>query len=349
MERQMKNANSSMKVYASILSAAGMLVVAGPAAAQNASGRVSVHLPGGMEATVFASVPEDFEPDLASDTELLEYGYPQRPDVTNSEALALWERAVHTTRVSTDLVESPGIFHRPVQQLQKSTNATATSGNWSAVVVDGTSADFDDIDAFWAVPNVASQVAKTANGYSSMWVGLDGDGTQDLIQDGTSSQWVGGKAVYNAWVEVLPAAETVVTGLTINPGDAIYAVTEYKVVNGKASAFFYMSNLNTVKNISVSIAFPTDLKYTGQTAEWVVERTDVNGSFENPMPNYGLGFMSAAYASRTGSSTLYPANGTPSSVGTTIYVSMYDTPTKKTLSTPAPQGVDSITFQWDAY
>jgi hypothetical protein len=344
----MKDTNSSIRRRAPSLGAAGMLVMAGAAMAQNAPGQVTVHLSGGLEATVYASVPENFEPDFATDAELLEYGYPQRPDVNDAEALALWERAVHTTRVPTDLVERPGVYHRPVQQLQTS-NATSTSGNWSAVIVDGKSADFDSIVGYWAVPNVASQVAKTANGYSSMWVGLDGDGTSDLIQDGTSSQWVGGKAVYNAWVEVLPAAETLVSGLTVNPGDAIYATTEYKVVNGKAEAYFYMTNFNTVKSISVTIAFPTTLKYTGQSAEWVVERTEVNGSFENPLPNYGIAFMDVAYAVRTGSSTAYPANETPSSVGTTYDVNMYDTPTKKTLSTPTSQGPAVITFMWNAY
>jgi hypothetical protein len=345
----MKGTISSINRVTSSLSAAGLLAMAGTAGAQNAPNQVSVHLSGGVEATVFASVPADFEPDQATDQELLEYGYPQRPDVNNAAALALWERAVHTTRVPTDLVERPGVYHRPVQQMQTTTNATSTSGNWSAVIIDGKSADFDTIVGYWAVPNVASQVAKTANGYSSMWVGLDGDGTSDLIQDGTSSEWIGGKAVYNAWVEVLPAAETLVSGLTINPGDAIYASTEYKVVNGKASAYFYMTNFNTVKSISVTIAFPTTLKYTGQSAEWVVERTEVNGSFENPLPNYGIAFMDVAYAVRTGSSTAYPANETPSSVGTTYDVSMYDTPTKKTLSTPTAQGPAVITFKWDAY
>jgi hypothetical protein len=345
----MKDMNWSIKQFASSLGAAGLLAMAGTAGAQNAPGQVTVHLPEGMEATVFASVPEGFEPDRATDQQLLEYGYPPRPDAGHADALALWERAVHTTRVPTDLVERPGMFHRPAQELQPLAIGTGTSGNWSAVVVDGEYADFDAIYGSWAVPNVATQVANTANGYTSAWVGLDGDGTSDLIQDGTASEWVGGKAVYNAWVEVLPAAEIVATGLTISPGDAIYATTEYKVVNGKAYAYFSIANLTTVKSISTSIAFPTTLKYTGQTAEWVLERTEVNGSFENPLPNFGVLFMSTAYAARGGSSTLYPATDMPSSVGNTYYISMYDKPTNKTLSEPLAQGTDSMTFEWLAY
>jgi hypothetical protein len=343
---------NSVKQQRLILGAAVMLAGAGAVQAQRAPERVSVPLSSGAEATVFASVPAGFEPNLATDEELAYYGYPPRPDPGNARAMSLWQRAVHTNRVPTDLLERPDRFHRPAQELstrQTATNSTGTSGNWSAVILDGSSADFDSIVGFWAVPNVATQVSGTANAYSSTWVGLDGSGTQDLIQDGTESDWISDKAAYDAWVEVLPAAEDILTGLPVNPGDAIYAATQYKVVDGKAYAYFYMTNFNTVKSVSVSIAFPTDLKYTGQSAEWVEERTQIDGTFEHPMPNYGIAFMSAGYASRSGSTTLYPPNGTPSSVATTEYITMYDTPSKTKLSTPAAQGSDSITFQWLAY
>jgi hypothetical protein len=36
-------------------------------------------------------------------------------------------------------------------------------------------------------------------------------------------------------------------------------------------------------------------------------------------------------------------------VGNTYYLSMYDTPTKKTLSEALAQGSDSVTFDWLAY
>src|SRR5579862_2608766 len=342
----------AMKRYSSILGAAVMLATAGAVQAQSAPMQFTVYLPSGAEATVFASVPEGFEPNTATDQELLDYGYPPRPDRSNARAMALWQRAVHTTRVSTDLVERPSRFHRPPQELstqQNEKNITGTSGNWSAVVLDGAKANFGSVVGYWAVPNVASQAPGTKNAYSSMWVGLDGSGTADLIQDGTESDWIGGKAVYDAWVEVLPSAETVLTGLQVAPGDAIYASTQYAVVSGKPTAKFTVTNLNTQKTVSTSIAFPSSLKYTGQSAEWVVERSEINGSFENPMPRYGIAFMSAAYAQRPGSSTLYPANGTAASVASTEYLTMFDTPTKKNLSEPLAQGTDSITFEWLNY
>jgi hypothetical protein len=337
------------KPHASILGAALILAVAGTAAAQTGPGRVSLLLADGEEATVFASVPKGFEPNTATEEELLEYGYPSRPDPSNAAALALWQKAVHTTRVSTALEVKPGTFSRPAQEVRLNPSATTTTGNWSAVAIDGTSADFDSIVGYWAVPNVASQVSGTPNAYSSMWVGLDGFNLQDLIQDGTESDWIGGETRYYAWVEVLPAAQVIMKGLPVNPGDGIYAATQYRIVNGKAYAYFYMTNFNTNTNVSTSIAFPTTLKYTGQTAEWVVERTEFGGTFEHDMPNYGLAFMSDAYAFRSGSSTYYYANSTSASVGTTYDINMYDSPSAKTLSKPIAEGSDSIIFEWITY
>jgi len=332
-----------------MVGAAVLLALAGTVHAQTAPGRVSTMLPSGEEATVFTSVPDGFEPNTATDEELLEYGFPSRPDPSNAAAYALWQKAVHTTRIATELVEKPGVYHLPAQELKLNPNATSTSGNWSGIAIEGTNADFTSIVGYWAVPNVASQTSGTPNAYSSTWVGLDGFDSKDLIQDGTESDWVGGKAIYDAWVEVLPASEVVMSSLPVAPGDAIYAATEYRVVSGKAYAYFYMTNFNTNKNASAVIAFPTAYKFTGQSAEWIEERTAIGGSFEHPMPDYGLAFMSDAYAERGSSSTPYYPNSTSTSVGTTYQVSMVDSPTEKTLSIPIEEGPDAIIFEWKAY
>jgi hypothetical protein len=48
--------------------------------------------------------------------------------------------------------------------------------------------------ATWVVPSV-----KKITGYSSAWVGVDGFSNNNLIQTGTESDFVNGKAVYRAW------------------------------------------------------------------------------------------------------------------------------------------------------
>ena len=351
-----------MSVAASILVGAVTYTMSAASTAQIGLAPVSTVLSGGMVANDFASVPQRFEPNTATDQELFEYGYPARPDPSDAAAQALWQKAVHLPRVSAGLVENAGKIHQAAQSVQLSPNTSSTSTststnslNWSAVAIDSKTAYFTNIIGFWAVPNVASQVAGLDNGYSSMWIGLDGLNLGDLIAIGTESDWVGGVAKYYAWVEVLPGAEVIQTGLPINPGDGIYAATQYKVVSGKASAYFFMSNFNTGKSVSTSIVFPTTLKFTGQSAEWVVDRPEVNGALY-PLPNYGLAFMSGAYAQRCTSSTfsscsatLYYPNPTPTDAKlvSPSYLNMYNATSQDTLSTPFAQGDKSIRFDWD--
>ena len=72
----------------------------------------------------------------------------------------------------------------------------------------------------WVIPTV--QATRKAT-YSSSWIGIDGFNNSSLIQTGTEQDYYGGSAHYQAWWEILPAAETVITGMTIHPGDHMHA------------------------------------------------------------------------------------------------------------------------------
>src|SRR6185437_16832908 len=69
-------------------------------------------------------------------------------------------------------------------------------------------------------------------GFAASWAGIGGFNTSDLIQAGVSeNDAVGGALVggqYNAWYEILPAAETPISGCTgnvpsctVKPGDKV--------------------------------------------------------------------------------------------------------------------------------
>ena len=293
----------AIKLPSSVLGTAVMLAMAGAAQAQNTPAKVNLLLPSGLGGDGLCVSPRGVRARYGDgpttsrlrissaarceqcrcDSFMAQGGpYHARPDGSGGKAGHISSPCTGTVYAANE-----GQYDRHVGKLER--GDPGQGGR-----------DFTTIYGYFAVPNVASQTAGTGNAYSSIWVGLDGNGTSDLIQDGTESDWVGGKAVYDAWVEVLPAAETVLTGLKIAAGDAIYTTTSYVVTGGKATAQFTVANFNTNKNVSTSIAFPTTLNFTGQSAEWVVERTEVNGSFENPMPRYGLAFFSAAYAQKGG-------------------------------------------------
>jgi hypothetical protein len=201
------------------------------------------------------------------------------------------------------------------------------------------------------VPNVGSEPggpdSGAFNGYSSTWVGIDGDGVSDLIQDGTESDWSSnGSTRYDAWIEMLPASEVVIANFPVQPGDLIYATSTVSVASGGAvTGEYYLANYNTHLSVSASIKMPTSVSYHGVSAEWIMERTDVNGTYENPMPHYAYAYLDNAYAYRQGSSSsisyLSEANQN---------ITMVDPDNRNAvLSDAYEQDGDSLWFQWKAY
>jgi hypothetical protein len=330
-----------------VLSPACLLLWSGSSNAQNSAYTVAVQVPGVSEATVYTGAPEAFDPESASDQELQSYGYPRRPDPNDAKPYGLWLRAVHTTRVTTDLVPNPGRVHLPMQSVGPQTTVDNTtnvkSGNWSGYSLVGGSPIFNEVVGLWIVPNVASQ-SENITGYSSMWVGIDGNcSCNDLIQDGTDQDWVNGKAVYRAWIEFIPESEIPLSGLTVNPGDVIYAYSAAEEKSGKITGYYYVANLNTNKSVSTSLAMPKGDTFVGKSVEWIVERPQINGSFQNPMPDYGRAYMADAFAYRSGSNTAIAFSSEANQ-----YITMVDK-SGNALSKAVAQDADSIWFEWLAY
>jgi hypothetical protein len=98
------------------------------------------------------------------------------------------------------------------------------SFNWSGYAQGDSGGTYKAIRETWTVPTVDTKLA--GNQYSSDWVGIGGLGDSTLVQAGTEADNVGGKAKYDAWTEILPAAEVVIKGLTIRPGDKIMTTVE---------------------------------------------------------------------------------------------------------------------------
>jgi hypothetical protein len=119
-------------------------------------------------------------------------------------------------------VASPIVHSRRAPAARLAQWPGLTSSNWSGY--GGTAAKgikFTYATATWIVPSV-----KKITGYSSAWVGVDGFANNNLIQTGTESDFVNGKAVYRAWWEILPASETVIPSLKIKPGDTMSAAVD---------------------------------------------------------------------------------------------------------------------------
>ena len=151
------------------------------------------------------------------------------------------------------------------------------SSNWSGyALASTTSGAYNSITGSWTVPAVSPSKGST---YSSNWIGIDGFNNSDLIQTGTEQDYASGGAQYYAWWEILPAAETVIPGFTVKPGDVMSA----SIVNDGNGSWTITLNDTTQKE-----TFSTIQSYSGpaQSAEWIEEAPTVGGHVAT-LANYG--------------------------------------------------------------
>lgn len=169
---------------------------------------------------------------------------------------------------------SSAIFHHPRIPASRPGKRAAgwTSSNWSGYAITGST--YSSVTAQWVVPAVAASRKST---YSSNWVGIDGYNNSDLIQTGTESDYYNGSAHYDAWWEILPAAETVIPSISVRPRDTVTA----SITKGSGSSW-------TITITDGSQKFTTTQTYTGPqtSAEWIEEAPTVGGRVA-PLANYG--------------------------------------------------------------
>src|ERR1700691_572220 len=111
------------------------------------------------------------------------------------------------------MLRAPGASMRAVTGTTK-LDSTNWSGYAQSTAANGT---FTAVKDFWTVPTVSTK--PSGDQYSSDWVGIGGFNDATLVQDGTEADNIGGTAHYDAWTEIIPAREGVLSGLTIKPGD----------------------------------------------------------------------------------------------------------------------------------
>jgi hypothetical protein len=170
----------------------------------------------------------------------------------------------------------PAIFHHPRIPLSKHVRSAGwTSSNWSGYAL--STGSYTSITGQWTVPAVAASRKST---YSSAWIGIDGYNNSNLIQTGTESDYYNGSAHYDAWWEILPAAETVIPSLPVSPGDTMTA----KITKGSGTTWTI-----TISDTTTGQSFTTQQSYSGPgtSAEWIEEAPTVGGRVA-PLANYGL-------------------------------------------------------------
>jgi hypothetical protein len=94
----------------------------------------------------------------------------------------------------------------------------STSTNWAGYAVTGST--YTSVSASWVQPAVNCSVTPT--GWSSFWVGLDGDTTNTVEQTGSEADCSSGTAVYSAWYEMYPKFPKTYPD-TVHAGDSFSA------------------------------------------------------------------------------------------------------------------------------
>jgi len=269
---------------------------------------------------VLPGTPHGFDVTRASDAQLVALGYPRRPDAHLSpQAYLIWRKLVTTPGAYVDpgVVVTPRV-HGPVRNLRRraahrsifsgATTYGATTPNWSGVVATNTPAAFSDVVGQWSVPGVSTN-GNLGAGYSSAWVGIDGFGTGDVVQDGTESDafddYFFSYASYYAWYEFYPDYAHALSNVPVSPGDSVFAIsTTYVDNNGYVNGSYYFYDVSAGTGTVASELIPAGAPYSGSSAEWIVERPTVGGGL-SPMPDYGSAQISSTFAQTTDGDLFY--------------------------------------------
>ncbi len=187
-----------------------------------------------------------------------------------SLALAIPANAapISATQVNSTIAGHEG--HRLVG-VAKGSATNYESTNWSGYAQD--TGSYTSVSTSWTQPSISCGSKTT---YSSYWVGLDGFNNSALEQTGTEADCISGRAVYGAWWEVLPAAESAYSGVTVRGGDHLTASVTY---NG--SSKFTMKLTDSTQGWTKSTTHSGSSGFQNTSAEVIAEATSVGGSVAN--------------------------------------------------------------------
>ena len=255
---------------------------------------------------LFQRPPEGFDPLQADDRELLVYGYPARPDEDRHPELhETWKRMV--SRPLT-IIEPQFALRTDKQHGIRNTIANDTSTNWSGAVSfapKGDSATY--VIGQWTVPDVVAP--GLGSYYCASWVGIDGDGSPDVLQAGTecdvlSFGFFTAKQTY-VWWEWYPNYEVQIANFPVTSGDVMFCAI---CVHSDTEAGFYLTNVTTGASTSFTKTAPSGTHLVGNCAEWIVEAPTVNGG-QSALARYGDVYFDECIAGTKNHALLHGGDG----------------------------------------
>jgi len=234
------------------------------------------------------------EPMSLSQEELIQAGYPPRPDPVL--AAPLYEQWLKLVSEPTTLV-TPHYVERPDRIFDSFTHVTSSIWAGLAHQVNGRRYQWSLVS--FNVPNASTPMGFSIS-ESAYWGGVNANGP--IIQDGVDIATTGSVKVFHAWIEYQPDPSQFNNNFTVAAGHnmTFWAwecnASKAVAVNGGYGCFWYKNNTTGIAittDIRAIPSFPPGLHFDGETAEGVVERicTQISGSTcvaAKPLSNFGL-------------------------------------------------------------
>jgi hypothetical protein len=230
--------------------------------------------------------------------------------------------------------EQTNVFHGPVHKIGSATPLTrnsvaTTSTNWSGTsVVNGDfSASAQAVSAQFVVPTARQAFGACTGGwvYSAQWPGIDGNGSNDVLQAGTEADaYCNGTTIntnYYAWIEWYPRASVKVSRPAIHPGDLIFVQESSPVY---------------------SLTAPRTASLQANSVEWIVERPTIGGGLGNLTNYIDMPWAEGVAWNYTETPPTYYFQGADPSAGTLEVLTMLDN-AGNPISVPT---VESPNFLW---
>jgi len=281
---------------------------------------------GDVEVRIFPLPVKGFTPLEASPEELERHGFPRRPDhVDMPHAATKWVRAFRRYPDFEHITpEFKALEHRhqPNRRTEKGTegNVNATSTNWSgSVLFIGSGDKFSWMSGSWAVPHTYPAPGFVGTEYSSAWLGIDGDGSDDVMQAGTETDSDG---TCYAWFEWFPNFSIGINNFPVTPGDVVSLVL---CATSTATCWMSIGNMSSKKYTNFSFSAPQGTQLAGNCAEAIVERPGIGGQLAE-LPRYGEVFFD--------DTTAYSQKGLACPIGLGTGISMVADDLVTVISTP---------------
>ncbi len=288
-----------------------------------------------------------------SDEELFERGYPSRPNPEIApSAFDSWRRFVSApvTFVEPNIVSRPDVS-RTRRDLDQDADPRSfqESNNWSGYQVLANTGTFDYVYGEWLLPPALAGTFNKKT-FSTLWIGLDGSGTPDLVQAGTEGDGILAGVTFMSffypWTLLLPQQDSaqMINNFPMKVGDRIMwslftaaDAASHPSINGALAIFSILNNgTGQYSRVTTPRGSTTVL---GAQADWIMERPTVNGGHAD-LANYGTATIKdpTAYAENPTRLVRYLD-------GNSDEITMVS-PDERLLSTVTPVDITTMQFTW---